>query len=165
MSARQFESPVKFVAVTLVLLYWVAIPGCGGAGATPGAIKKAQVSGKVTLKGKPLADAEVYFYTEKFTGFAKTNEDGEFILAQGAAIGPNKVFFSKMEGGSAAASSKDPVLELNDPGQTDAANMASSGMGKKIQKQLIPPEFSSEKTTKLTFEVLEGGANDADFNL
>ena len=70
-----------------------------------------------------------------------------------------------MEGGSTQASGKDPVLELNDPGQADAANMAASGMGKKVQKQLIPPEYNSDKTTKLTFDVVEGGAKDADFNL
>lgn len=150
---------------TISLFLCLASLGCGGKAAPTSSIKKAPISGKVTLKGKPLADAEVYFFTEKFTGFAKTNADGQYILAQGAAIGQNKVFFSKMEGGSTQASGKDPVMELNDPGQADAANLAASGMGKKLQKQLIPPEFSNEKTTKLTFDVIEGGAKDADFNL
>ena len=163
MSARRFEFSKRYTALSLFL--GLAMLGCGGKPTVTGAIKKAPMSGKVTLKGKPLADAEVYFFTEKFTGFAKTNAEGEYILAQGAAIGKNKVFFSKMEGGSTQASGKDPVLELNDPGQADAANMAASGMGKKVQKQLIPPEYNSDKTTKLTFDVVEGGAKDADFNL
>ncbi len=65
-------------------------------------MKKATVAGTVTLGGKPLADAEVYFYTDKFTGFGKTNAEGKYILAQGAAIGPNKVYISKIEGGAAS---------------------------------------------------------------
>jgi hypothetical protein len=163
--ARQFDSTLRLVSVTFIVLSYFAIPGCGGPKVAPGAIKKAPISGTVTFKGQPLEDAEVYFHTEKFTGFAKTDEEGKYILAQGAAIGPNKVFFSKLEGGSAAIAAKDPVLELNDPGQVDAANMGMSGTGKKGPKQLIPPEFNTEKATKLTFDVPEGGAKDADFNL
>ena len=141
--------------------------GCGGSAELPkGVVKKATVAGTVTLGGKPLADAEVYFFTDKFTGFGKTNAEGKYILAQGAAIGPNKVYISKIEGGAAPGKPQaDPTLALNDPAQTEAASQAQAGRGKKGPKQLIPPEYNSEKTTKLTSDVPEKGLRDADFNL
>lgn len=147
-------------------LFLVLVLGCGGGEKLPkGAVKKATVAGTVTLGGKPLADAEVYFYTEKFTGFGKTNAEGKYLLAQGAAIGANKVYISKLEGGSAAKPQNDPTLALNDPTQTEIASQSQSGKGAKGPKQLVPGEYNNEKTTKLTFDVLEGGNKNADFNL
>jgi hypothetical protein len=144
---------------------WCLLAGCGGGAELPkGTVKKAPVSGTVTLKGTPLADAEVYFYTEKFTGFGKTDEDGKFSLAQGAAVGTNKVYISKLEGGAVAASTTDPTLALDDPTQTEIASQ-SQAANKRQPKQLVPPEFSSQATTKLTFDVPDGGEKAADFNL
>ena len=153
------------MACAAFLLVCCCAVGCAGKPPmSPSAVKKAPVSGTVTMGGKPLAEAEIYFFTEKFTGFAKTNEEGKYILAQGAAIGANRVYISKFEGGAAAAAT-DPTLELNDPTQTAIANQAQAASGKRGPKQLVPPQFSSEKTTKLTFDVPEAGAKDADFNL
>ncbi len=163
MDIRRIYRGMPFAAFLLICCFTL---GCAGKPPTsPSAVKKAPISGTVTLSGKPLADAEIYFFTEKFTGFAKTNEDGKYILAQGAAIGSNRVYISKFEGGAAAAAANDPTRELNDPTQTEIANQAQAASGKKGPKQLIPPQFSNEKTTKLTFDVPEGGAKDADFNL
>lgn len=148
---------------------WLALLGlgCGGGAETPkGVVKKATVAGTVTMGGKPLADAEVYFFTDKFTGFGKTNAEGKYLLAQGAAIGPNKVYISKVEGGASAGKAKtDPTLALNDPGQTEAAAQSQTGRGNRGPKQLIPPEYNSEKTTKLSQDVPEKGIRNADFNL
>ncbi len=163
MDIRQFNRGIPCAAFLLICCFAL---GCAGKPpSSPSAVKKAPVSGTVTLSGKPLVDAEVYFFTEKFTGFAKTDEEGKYILAQGAAIGANKVYISKFEGGTAVAAAADPTLELNDPTQTEIANQSQAASGKKGPKQLIPPQFSSEKTTKLTFDVPEGGVKDADFNL
>lgn len=140
--------------------------GCGGKPDLPkGAVKKATVAGTVTMGGKPLADAEVYFFTEKFTGFGKTNAEGKYLLAQGAALGLNKVYISKIEGGAGASKQNDPTLTLNDPGQVEAASQSQTGRGKKGPKQLVPAEYSNEATTKLTVDVPEGGTRTADFNL
>jgi hypothetical protein len=138
--------------------------GCGKAPESKSSVKKAPVSGTVTMGGKPLEGAEVYFNTEKFTGFAKTNAEGKYQLSQGAAIGANKVFISKLDGAAATANAADPTLALNDPTQTQIAGESQS-KSKKGPKQLIPPEFSSQTATKLTFDVPEGGAKDADFSL
>jgi hypothetical protein len=165
LNARQFDGFQWFVSTLLLVTYCAALPGCGGSKLPRGAIKKAPISGTVTMGGKALEGAEVYFYTEKFTGFAKTDEEGKYTLAQGAAIGANKVYFSKIPGGAAAAVANDPTLTLDDPTQTEIANQTQAESGKKGPKQLIPPEYNAEKTTKLTFDVQEGGATDADFNL
>jgi hypothetical protein len=163
MDKRQFNRGMPCAAFLLTCCF---VLGCAGKPpSSPSAVKKVPVSGTVTLGGKPLADAEVYFFTQKFTGFAKTNDDGNYILAQGAAIGANKVYISKLEGGSAVAAVNDPALALDDPTQTEIANQAQRSTGKKGPKQLIPPQFSSEKTTKLTLDVPEGGVKDANFNL
>ena len=150
---------------TYLLVCCFAVGCAGKPPMSPSAVKKAPVSGTVTMGGKPLAEAEIYFFTEKFTGFAKTNEEGKYVLAQGAAIGANRVYISKFEGGAAVAAAADPTLELNDPTQTEIANQSQAASGKKRPKQLIPSQFSSEKTTKLSFDVPETGAKDADFNL
>ncbi|MBS0205018.1 MAG: hypothetical protein JSS49_19090 [Planctomycetes bacterium] len=159
MSDRRFSSWGFGVLCCVVLV------GCGReAQSTKGSTPKAPVSGTITLGGKPLEGAEVYFYTAGFTGFAKTDAAGKYRLVQGAAIGANKVFISKLEGGSQnAAPTDDPVMALNDPGQLEAAQDANAS--RSSAKQLIPPEFSSQATTKLEFDVPEKGAKDVDFNL
>lgn len=147
------------------LLLGSGLAGCGGAPApAKGSVRKAPVSGTVTLEGKPLAGAEVYFYTEKFTGFGKTNAEGKFQLAQGAAIGTNKVFISKLEGEPGIGASADPTLALNDPGQV-AISVQSGVSGTGAPGETIPAEYNSQATTRLTFEVPEAGAKDANFSL
>jgi hypothetical protein len=138
--------------------------GCGKAPIPKGAVKKAEVSGTITLAGKPIEGAEVYFFTEKFTGFGKTDAQGKFRLAQGAAVGPNKVYISKLEGGGAAATGSDPIMALNDPGQMQAASQ-SSATPIEGPKELIPNEYSNQQTSKLTFDVPDAGAKEANFNL
>lgn len=158
MSRNRIELCSAFLALVCLVL------GCASEAPTKGTVKKAPVSGTVTMGGQPLEGADVYFYTDKFTGFGKTDAQGKFRLAQGAAIGSNKVFISKLEGGSSATPvASDPVLALNDPGQVEAA--AQSGNLTNQPKELVPPEFSDQMRTKLKFDVVEGGAKDADFNL
>ena len=83
------------------------------------------------MGGEPVEGVEVYFYTEKFTGYATTNAEGKFRLVQGAAIGKNKVFFSKLEGWNEAPGiPNDPVMALNDLGQVQAAISVGESDGK-----------------------------------
>ena len=143
MDIRQFQRGMPCLAFVLVCCCAV---GCAGKPpASPSAVKKAPVSGTVTMGGKPLADAEVYFFTDKFTGFAKTNDDGQYVLAQGAAIGANKVYISKFEGGAAAAAASDPTLALDDPTQTEIANQSQSAAGKKDPSSSFHPNSTTKK--------------------
>ena len=69
----------KIVSVLLLLASIVAISGCGD-----GKLKTYPVSGTVTYKGEPLADATVSFSPkttgEGTTGFAKTDTKGFYQL-------------------------------------------------------------------------------------
>lgn len=126
------------------------------------------VSGKITLGGKPLADADVSFLNDTFIGFGKTDAEGNYRLVQGAAPGKNKVYISKFEGGAAP---KVAGMELNpeagiDEGQLAAAQMGAAGTKKPVgPKQLVPADYSNPSTTKLNYDVGADGATGVDFNL
>lgn len=142
-----------------LLLITVGLSGCGGDSSGPA---MAPVSGVVTLNSKPLAGAEVYFTGDGFEGFGKTKEDGSYSLVRGAPVGKCKVYITKTPGsGEAGQGELDPIIGM-DPEQMKAMNQGAAGPAK---KPLLPPEFSDPKLTKLTFDVPEGGASDADFSL
>lgn len=160
------RSVVAVYRVIVVLLTASFVVGCGGGGGRPKR-KTIAVSGKVLLGGKPLADAGVYFEADGFTGYGKTNQQGEYRLAQGASPGLNKVFISKMEGGAAPAAN-DPTAALEDAEQMRAAAEGMGASGKRAPappKELVPADFSNPKTTKLTYDVPETPVTDANFDL
>lgn len=141
----------------------IGLSGCTGGGSVP----KADVSGTVTLNGQPLADADVHFVNEEsgFAGYGRTDSQGKYTLVQGAAIGTNKVFFSKKE--TSGDYDPDPEAGMDD-GQFEAAvgfdegEAAMPGVARGGEQ--IPPPYTGENS-KLTYEVPAGGANDADFKL
>lgn len=130
--------------------------GCGG----PRAPSTESVSGTVTLKGQPLADAEVYFVSPQLVAYGKTDSAGHYALAQGAVAGENKVYFSKIEGGSSAFKAPEG---LDDYQMQMAAG--SGGGKKKVPKQLVPIEFANASAPKLNYLVPNGGSKTADFKL
>ncbi|HID24385.1 MAG TPA: carboxypeptidase regulatory-like domain-containing protein [Planctomycetaceae bacterium] len=146
--------------------------GCGGEEA--GGPRTVDVSGTVTLDGKPLEGADVRFIgpNGKFIGYGRTGADGSYVLVQGAVPGTNKVYISKIE-------ESDPGQEFNyeegvDPGQAAAAMQALADPDQATEavdlealgsKQLIPDVYSDPSKTKLTFEVPEEGTNKANFQL
>jgi len=85
----------------IVIVAAASIAGCGQA------YKIAPVSGRITLDGKPLANATVQFYPVAPPGtdpgptsIGHTNEDGRYSLALidggtlGAMVGKHKVFIT-----------------------------------------------------------------------
>ncbi len=139
--------------------------GCGGDEASGPIIQKAPVSGKVTQGGKPLAGVEVNFMTEKFAGVGKTDEQGRYTLVQGAEVGENKVYITKIRADSMF--SDDPEEGMDD-GQLAAildAEIDPSAPQQAKSKSDIPPEYSDPQKTILKFTVPAEGAQDADFNL
>lgn len=143
----------------------IAVLGCGGEGGGP---KTARVSGTVTLQGKPLDGAAVYFMTDKFSGFGRTNAEGKYELVQGAVPGKNKVYISKR--GLPEGVNPDPESGL-DLGQVDAAEAVGvndptpKGAKKKTSADLVPEEFSNPQKSQLSFDVPAGGSTTADFRL
>ena len=163
-NSRLNNSPVCRLAATLALVVALGSSGCNRGPVIP---KTEQVSGKVTLKGKPIADAEVYFVHEKLVAYAKTDSQGHYDLVQGAVAGENKVYFSKIEGGSTNPGFKpsDGMDELQM--QMAAESGTGPGSGKKVKppKQVIPAEYSDAANPKLNFLVPSGGTTSADFKL
>jgi hypothetical protein len=122
------------------------------------------VSGVVTKEGKPLAGVEVFFTTDKFEGYGKTNDSGRYELINGAAVGTNKVFMKKFSPTGGAGI--DMSIPGMDQGQLDAMQAAQSkSNGKGADPSEIPPEYNDPRTTKLSFPVPEGGTESADFRL
>jgi hypothetical protein len=127
----------RFVAFLLLL----GVVGCGGS-AVP-------VSGRVTLDGKPIADATVTFQPadsgKPGTGSAgKTDANGQFTLQlvgmnrPGALIGKHRISITAL-------------------GNTEADDS-----GKKTRDQ-VPAWYNTQST--LTFEVPSGGTDKANFEL
>jgi hypothetical protein len=158
-STRQFVPFPQFILCAICIATALALPGCGKSDA-----KMADVSGTVTLKDKPLADAEVYFVSGSFQGYGRTDENGHYRLVRGAPIGECKVYIKKTDtegdtGGfkiGGEGMDEEQYREWRKGQGLDAA---------KRKKPTLPPEYSDPEKTKLTFTVPPGGTKEADFNL
>ena len=136
--------------------------GCGGGS---GGAKSVDVAGTISLDGEPLEGVDVYFSSGKVGGYGTTDSEGKYRLVNGAAVGENKVHLKKFD--TSMAQGIDMSIPGMDEGQAAAMMEAQSKTkeGKAKKGSLIPPEFSDPKTTKLTFEVPEGGTKSADFRI
>jgi hypothetical protein len=124
------------------MMGFVGLAGCGGS--------SAPVSGRVTLNGKPLANARVTFQPQSGSdqgglgSTAITDQNGNFSLkfvgkdTEGAMVGKHRVTISSRSG----------------PEEDDS--------GKSIKEE-VPAEYNTE--SKLTFDVPSGGTKDANFDL
>ena len=146
--------------LSLVLAIWVL--GCGG---SKNGVKSVDVSGTITLDDEPLEGVEVRFSSGKFGGYGTTNAEGKSRLVSGAAVGENKVSLKKFD--TSMAQGIDTSIEGMDEGQMAAMMEAQSKSkgGTAMKGSMIPPEFTDPKTTKLKFDVPEGGTSSADFRL
>ncbi len=129
---------VKHYRVLIVGLALLLSAGCGGGSDGPGLV---DVEGTVTMDGKPLANATVFFSPagEGVGGtspsFGKTDEDGEYFLQysiskDGAIVGKYKVSIS-----------------------THAE--ADEDDGTKAQRETVPAKYNVN--TELEVEVTKGG--------
>lgn len=134
----------KFSATLLVAVLQF---GCGGQPQDP---SYPDVTGKVTLDGKPLAGATVTFVpTGANVGNmaqAATDEEGRFKLkgprgSTGAAPGDYKVAISSMQ------------LPDGKPLAPDAPIAGSGAV------EVVPPQYSDRGRTTLTATVPTGGGN------
>lgn len=139
---------LKHVAPIVVAALTVA--GCGGGTAGP---KTGQVSGTVTYKGTPVADATVVFYpTQGPVATGVTDASGKFQLmtnkpGDGAALGMCKV----------TVTVNAPVPE-SDPASVEKAQKEAE------QNAKIPKKYNAAESSGLSFEV-KAGQNDAKLEL
>lgn len=150
------------------LLAILAMAGCGGAAA----VQTADISGTVTLDGKPLAGVDVIFFHEEsgFSGVGRTDSQGKYTLAQGAAVGNNKVSMRAAprgggDGDDMFGGDEDSGL---DEGQLEAAGGVPDDTvnpgGEKTGEDLVPEQYQTESSI-LTFTVTSAGSPSADFKL
>jgi hypothetical protein len=131
-------SPIATFAMLLAAL------GCGGGGPN---YKTAPVSGRVTLDGQPLANAEVYFFptaedTRKHEAnkaiphaHAQTDDQGNYKLkavidgraVDGGIVGENRV-----------------TVSLNE------RNMEKQVLKSGLPRELVPAEYNTNSTLKVT---------------
>jgi hypothetical protein len=134
----------------MVVCALLAAPGCGSRQFVP-------VSGKVTLNGKPLANALVSFNRIPPEGSIEsgpsavgtTGQNGEFTLRvslkqAGALVGKHRVAITAM------SSQVDP--------ESDAPVAPGGG-----PRNILPARYSEK--SELTFEVPAGGTGQANFDL
>lgn len=134
--------------------------GCGGGSGPQGV----DVAGTVTLDGKPVDGVEVFFFTEKFEGFGRTNSEGKYRLVGGAAPGSNKVYLKKIN--IDVVKEIDMTIPGMNAGQAAAmADAKSKEKGARANLSVIPADYSDPKTTKLSFTVPTEGSQAADFRI
>lgn len=159
---RAASAPAFRLASRALVVAAVLLAGCGGSkkpdrGTVP-------VAGTVTYQGKPLPDANIYFFSAKFSAYGKTDAEGKYRIAQGAIPGENKVFVSKITGDAKAI----PEQIADDPGQVAAASAATMNDPNRAKKaprgELLPPEMSDPERTKLVFSVPAEGTEAANFS-
>jgi hypothetical protein len=130
----------------LLLLAALPAAGCGKSS------KIVPVSGRVTLDGRPLAEARINFQPQGDAlepgpgSFALTDANGEYTLelvgggGKGAYVGTHRVFITK---------------STNQPNPED--DRARAG------PNLVPPKYNLQ--SELTCDVPSGGRTDANFDL
>jgi hypothetical protein len=127
----------------------VAASGCRG--------QLTKVHGKVTLDGKPLADAGVQFHPIGGHGVpaeAITDNDGLFHMDthsedDGVWPGEYKVVVNKYEMDPPMQQKIDP----SDPKSTARAYAAAAKLTNKPRKYLVPKVYLREQTTPLRWKV------------
>ena len=151
------------IMAACVLASFIALSGCGGS--EDEGPPRASVSGRVMINGKPVEGVEVNFVNPDYPNngsFGLTDAEGNYRLAKGAVVGLNNVFFSKIVGDENLLKE-----EGMDAAQLEAMNTGGAtpgGKAKQGPKQIVPEEFTSEKS-KLTFEVPAGGTTKANFDI
>jgi hypothetical protein len=152
MARGLFFRPLTGAACTLAVLI-----GCGEDG--PPLVP---VSGKLTMDGQPLADAEVVFVpdpgnTDVTGGRDRTDADGVYSSTyngrSGLAVGRYKVLVSKKSEPPAGTVLPDPI-------KMDRVQQEMVG----IRKETLPSKYSSATKTDFAADVKEQGGT-FDFDL
>lgn len=138
--------PIRFAA-HFAILSLLTLCGCGAGNAGP---KTYPVSGVVTLKGAPMADADVIFVPDSDgaqAAFGKTDASGVYKLE--AVEGNYKIKVSKLDtpkqagSGKVFASSEEEV-EVYNPSDGDKVQIA---------KNLVPKKFTDHNSSGLNHTV------------
>ena len=160
----------KFVFSVLASVLLISA-GCGAAGLQP-------VSGRVTLDGEPVANAEVIFAPMQVKGIANpgphskatTDSDGRFEVAskdgnKGAITGKHRVGITT---GKLKDMDVSKVVSKALAENPKISDKALAEVRLKAIRDLTPKSKLSDsynRKTILTFEVVQGGTEEANFDL
>lgn len=125
-----------------------------------------KVTGKVTFKGQPVANADVTFSNKDHnrSAFGRTNEDGEYELTtfqanDGAVAGKHSVFITKLQ----------PPADTPAIAPIESEQYIPPGVGVSTDpvkpKSDIPEKYGAEATSGLIAVVNEDNNNVANFDL
>ena len=148
----------RSLSAVLLLMMAVTLAGCGEDGPD-----FAPVTGTVTYKGEPVADASVIFQPEAGPVAAGTTDaQGKFTLMskdkEGAAVGPGLFTVVKVEKTA-------EVMEVKPGEETEAMMQQVNEKDRpKSPKSLIPQKYNNPASSDLKFTVDPDGANN-DFKL
>jgi len=138
----------EFAALAVCCL---VICGCGSE-----QIETAEVSGVVTLDGKPLEQGTVTFTPSAGRGATgQIATDGRFTLStydngDGAIVGTHKIAV---------------ICSEEIAGRQSNSESLDAGLMPAPQRSLIPAKYTNDSTSGLTFEVKAGQENEAVLNL
>ncbi len=142
------------VDIVVLSLGLCLLAGCAKPGRQP--VKTVDVSGKVTLDGKPLEGVAVHFSsTLNHAGTGVTGADGSYKLTDGAEPGENKVYFTAV----------DSVSEGDDAGEGDAGDIGEEEAGPKKKDSKVPAKYASAASPAMSFTVPAEGTAAANFDL
>jgi hypothetical protein len=141
--------PIGAQAATSLLVAALAFAfmvGCGGAAPAPGTV---QVSGQITLEGRPIAKAAVGFIGDDGARLStsSTDNDGKFSIR--AALGKNVVTVAKVTPGAAPPPSSDEPQLMPTTGEYQKMVIAV--------KSEVPAKYGDPKTSGLSVDVAESG--------
>jgi len=110
-------------------------------------------SGRVMVDAKPVAGAEVGFWSAEYQHVAFTDTDGRYRLTAGGHPETYKITIRYLPAGLAAVEPGGP-LKMPDKSQRAASPPVP-----------LPPRFGDPKTTDLTLTIASPGTDSANFDL
>ncbi len=149
----KINSVIQSAAVCVLALPLVV--GCGGD------VNVADVSGVVTLDGKPLDNAIVTFSPEEGgpSGIGRTDEKGFYELYRrgqpGAPIGTHKVMVTSVQKNTETAPSAPPAEMTSDSAEYMEQALGGtppSDYDRAVSKERIPAKYNSQTTLVKTVE-------------
>lgn len=133
--------------------------------------KTVPVSGTVTYKGAPVADASVGFVPDAPPGpnppgrgaFGRTDDQGRFqlmtfVAGDGVVPGNYKVTVTKVEGDTSAPQAEEGSDDYDDP-------EAAGGSKPTEPKHLLPEKYADFRKSDLTASVKDGDPQEFTFEL
>lgn len=139
--------------------------GCGPGGKARPAVYP--VSGKVTFKGQPVADAEITYQNPDSprVAYGHTDAEGEYQLStfgtnDGAVEGEHVVTIAKVQKNASA-----PAMDASQPGEDYDKMMTAAAEGTMEIEHQLPAKYANPETSGLKRKVIPGDVNTFDFDL